>query len=47
VGRLRGYGNAIVPQVAAAFIEAYLSIEQPGCEREDPGDGISNTVPNA
>jgi DNA (cytosine-5)-methyltransferase 1 len=23
VGRLRGYGNAIVPQVAAAFIEAY------------------------
>jgi len=24
VGRLRGYGNAIVPQVAAEFIEAYL-----------------------
>lgn len=24
VGRLRGYGNAIVPQVAAAFIQAYL-----------------------
>ena len=24
VGRLRGYGNAIVPQVAAAFIHAYL-----------------------
>jgi hypothetical protein len=24
VGRLRGYGNAIVPQVAQAFIEAYL-----------------------
>jgi DNA (cytosine-5)-methyltransferase 1 len=24
VGLLRGYGNAIVPQVAAAFIEAYL-----------------------
>jgi DNA (cytosine-5)-methyltransferase 1 len=23
VGRLRGYGNAIVPEVAAAFIEAY------------------------
>jgi hypothetical protein len=22
VGRLRAYGNAIVPQVAAAFIEA-------------------------
>jgi DNA (cytosine-5)-methyltransferase 1 len=24
VGLLRGYGNAIVPQVAAAFVEAYL-----------------------
>lgn len=24
VGRLRGYGNAIVPQVAAAFIDAYM-----------------------
>jgi hypothetical protein len=24
VGRLRGYGNAINTQVAAAFIEAYL-----------------------
>ena len=24
VGRLRGYGNSIVPQVAAAFIRAYL-----------------------
>ena len=24
VGRLRGYGNAIVPQVAAAFIEAFM-----------------------
>lgn len=28
VGRLRAYGNAIVPQVAACFIEAYLD----GCE---------------
>ncbi len=26
VGLLRGYGNAIVPQVAAAFIEAYREI---------------------
>jgi DNA (cytosine-5)-methyltransferase 1 len=26
VGRLRGYGNAIVPQVAAAFIENYLMV---------------------
>jgi hypothetical protein len=25
VGRLRGYGNAIVAQVATAFIEAHLS----------------------
>ena len=24
VGRLRGYGNAIVPQVAAAFVESYM-----------------------
>ena len=24
VGRLRGYGNAIVPQVAAVFIQAYM-----------------------
>ena len=27
VGRLRGYGNAIVPQVAAAFIDAYLDLD--------------------
>jgi len=26
-GRLRGYGNAIVPQVAATFIEAFLETE--------------------
>ena len=26
VGRLRGYGNAIVPQVAEAFIRAYLDV---------------------
>jgi DNA (cytosine-5)-methyltransferase 1 len=24
VGRLRGYGNAIVPQVAATFVEAFI-----------------------
>jgi hypothetical protein len=23
VGRLRGYGNAIVPKVAAAFVKAF------------------------
>ncbi len=27
VGRLRGYGNAIVPQVAAAFIECVMELE--------------------
>jgi DNA (cytosine-5)-methyltransferase 1 len=26
VGLLRGYGNAIVPQVAAAFLQAYLEV---------------------
>jgi DNA (cytosine-5)-methyltransferase 1 len=25
VGRLRGYGNAIVPQAAVAFVRAYLT----------------------
>jgi DNA (cytosine-5)-methyltransferase 1 len=29
VGRLRGYGNAINPYVAAAFIEAYLAVSDP------------------
>jgi DNA (cytosine-5)-methyltransferase 1 len=24
VGRLRAYGNAIVPQVAQAFVEAFM-----------------------
>jgi DNA (cytosine-5)-methyltransferase 1 len=33
VGRLRAYGNAIVPQVAAAFIRAFLETERAG---EDP-----------
>jgi hypothetical protein len=26
VVRLRGYGNAIVPQVAAQFVQAFVSI---------------------
>lgn len=26
VGRLRGYGNAIVPEIAATFIKAYMSL---------------------
>jgi DNA (cytosine-5)-methyltransferase 1 len=29
VGRLRGYGNAIVPQVAAVFIRAFLEATEP------------------
>ncbi len=28
MGRLRGYGNAIVPQVAAEFIKSFLDIEE-------------------
>jgi DNA (cytosine-5)-methyltransferase 1 len=31
VGLLRGFGNAIVPQVAAAFIESFLAAE-PACQ---------------
>jgi DNA (cytosine-5)-methyltransferase 1 len=27
VGRLRGYGNAIVPQVGALFVKAYMELE--------------------
>ena len=30
VGRLRAYGNAIVPQVAEAFIRAYMQMNEPG-----------------
>ncbi len=30
VGKLRAYGNAIVPQVAAQFISAYLMVPPPG-----------------
>jgi len=26
MGSVRGYGNAIVPQVAQVFIEAYMSV---------------------
>jgi DNA (cytosine-5)-methyltransferase 1 len=28
VGLLRGYGNAIVPQVAAAFVMAYMEVHR-------------------
>jgi DNA (cytosine-5)-methyltransferase 1 len=29
VGRLRAYGNAISPQVGAAFIKAFLAVDEP------------------
>jgi len=29
VGQLRGYGNAIVPQVAAQFVSAFMEIIRP------------------
>jgi hypothetical protein len=29
VGRLKGYGNAIVPQIAAEFIKAFLAWSEP------------------
>jgi DNA (cytosine-5)-methyltransferase 1 len=33
MGRLRGYGNAIVPQVAAEFVAAYME-----CRPTLPGE---------
>jgi hypothetical protein len=27
VGMLRGYGNAIVPQIAAAFVSAFMDVK--------------------
>jgi DNA (cytosine-5)-methyltransferase 1 len=30
VGRLRGYGNAIVPQVAAEFVKAFMDWKREG-----------------
>jgi DNA (cytosine-5)-methyltransferase 1 len=30
VGRIRGFGNAIVPQLAATFIRAFLEAEEEG-----------------
>ena len=36
VGKLRGYGNAIVPQAAASFIEAFLETTRPVCVEECP-----------
>jgi DNA (cytosine-5)-methyltransferase 1 len=36
VGRLRGYGNAIKPQVAHVFIEAYLSLQPAARPRPSP-----------
>ena len=39
VGRLRGYGNAIVPQVAAVFIRACREGEGSPLSRSGPGTG--------
>ena len=36
VGRLRGYGNAIVPETAAAFVSAYMEL----CPTRDPGGAM-------
>ena len=33
--RCKGYGNAIVPQVAQAFIEAYMSVVTEGGQEFD------------
>ncbi|HUD11312.1 MAG TPA: DNA cytosine methyltransferase [Candidatus Saccharimonadia bacterium] len=35
VPQLRAYGNAIVPQCAAAFIEAYMTCDPPGDEQAE------------
>ncbi|MFH1475278.1 MAG: hypothetical protein ABIG85_05405 [Chloroflexota bacterium] len=42
VGRLRAYGNAIVPPLAARFVEAVIEVLDaavPGCRIIDPGRG--------
>jgi DNA (cytosine-5)-methyltransferase 1 len=36
VGRLRGYGNAIVPQLAAVFVRAYLETTEACTMAEEP-----------
>ena len=40
VGRLRGYGNAIVPQVAAEFVKAFMSCGEPDYEHSGLSDGV-------
>jgi hypothetical protein len=39
VGLLRGYGNAIVPQVAAEFIAAYLDLNESNVQGMARRDG--------
>jgi DNA (cytosine-5)-methyltransferase 1 len=39
VGRLRAYGNAIVPQVAAEFIKAFIEVENSAARPTAPLDG--------
>lgn len=38
VGRLRAYGNAIVPQVAAAFVSAYLECKNVNTDVDEKSD---------
>ena len=38
MGRLRAYGNAIVPQVAAVFVMANAVAERPSNDDFSPGD---------
>ena len=42
MGKLRAYGNAIVPDVAAAFIRAYMDLSRlPGARVAGPAAGHS------
>lgn len=47
---LRGYGNAIVPQVAAEFIGAYMSARNVVVASQHPGassQGADSTLANS
>jgi site-specific DNA-cytosine methylase len=44
VGRLRAYGNAIVPQVAAEVLGAYLEIAQEPRGRVNGGEHVSSAT---
>lgn len=44
VGRLRGYGNAIVAPAAAHFIAAFLDAQADGFDLADVGGGLDNDL---